>query len=272
MIPKIIHYSWFSGDPYPKSIELYMETWHKVLPDYEFVLWDMERTKEIDNTFMREALQERKWAFASDVVRCYAIYKYGGIWLDTDVEVLQTFDRFLKYRMFIGRESWVDYKMDGNGRHCFNLTSHCFGAEAGHPFLARCLDYFRDRHFILSEDLSFAEKFRYDMRLLPDIQSTIAHDEFGYDGGIRLEEIPEDIDQGIHVEPYWVFEMPKYKPLKEVFCIHHVFGAWLPQNYGRDYEKETLFKQRPKNLFYYGFTFLNNFLRKRGYLLRVISF
>lgn len=272
MIPKIIHYSWFSGDPYPASIQLYMQTWKKWLPDYEFVLWDMDKAKrKIDSTFMQEALAERKWAFASDVVRCFAVYKYGGIWLDTDVEVLQSFDRFLDYKMFIGREGSSTYQADEDGRHVNTLGSHCFGAVAGHPYLARCLEYYKDRHFLLSHDVTLPESLRYDMKMLPIIQSVIAYREFGYDGSVWLSDQIEDTTGGIHVEPSWVFENPKYKPTSLAVCVHHVFGAWSPQNSGRDYNQDGLFVQPKKNLFYYGFAFLNKILRRRGYLLRVLS-
>lgn len=271
MIPKIIHYSWFSGDPYPASIRRYMETWKKFLPDYEFVLWDAERVKEVDFAFVKEALQERKWAFASDVVRCYAVYRYGGIWIDTDVEMLQSFDRLLHYKMFIGRECGLSYQLDGDGRHVFHLGSHCFGAEAGHPFLKRCLDYYKDRHFILSADTSLPENLRYDMKLLPVIQSVLAYREFGYDGSAWLEEEPEDTSGEIHVEPYWFFDNPRYKPLDDVVCVHHIFGAWAPQNKGRDYDKDGLYVQPKKDLMYYGFTLIKKMLMRRGFTIKVLS-
>jgi len=83
MIPKIIHYSWFSGDKYPEDIERYICRWKELLPGYEFVLWDMARLeKEIDSDFVKEAISQRKWAFAADYTRLFAINKYGGIWFE----------------------------------------------------------------------------------------------------------------------------------------------------------------------------------------------
>ena len=87
MIPKLIHYSWFSGEPYPQFLQECMDTWRKVLPDYEFMLWDAEKLAECHNVFANEAASVKKWAFAADFVRLYAVYHYGGIWLDTDVEM-----------------------------------------------------------------------------------------------------------------------------------------------------------------------------------------
>ena len=74
MIPKIIHYTWFSGEDFPEDVKACMDTWKKVLPDYEFMLWDAKKLSEINNTFANEAVSVRKWAFASDFVRMYAVY------------------------------------------------------------------------------------------------------------------------------------------------------------------------------------------------------
>ena len=133
MIPKLIHYSWFSGEPYPAFLKECMDTWKKVLPDYEFILWDAKKLAECNNTFANEAVSVKKWAFAADFVRLYAVYHYGGIWLDTDIDMFKSFDPFLNDGMFIGREYYVHQE---KGKEDFvTLTSHCFGAEKGHPFL-----------------------------------------------------------------------------------------------------------------------------------------
>ena len=131
MIPKIIHYTWFSNDPYPEMVEECIASWHKQMPEYEFRLWDMSSIIDIDSVFLREALQERKWAFAADFVRLYAIYHNGGIYLDTDVIVYKSFDPLLEQRAFIGRENSV--QVDQSSTVVY-LTSHCFGAEKRPPF------------------------------------------------------------------------------------------------------------------------------------------
>ena len=76
MIPKLIHYSWFSGEPFPKHIEELMKTWKEHLPDYEFMLWDASKLAEVNNTFANEAVSMRKWAFAADFIRLYAVYTF----------------------------------------------------------------------------------------------------------------------------------------------------------------------------------------------------
>ena len=98
MIPKIIHFCWLSNDPYPKEIRQCMDSWKKVMPDYEIKLWNME-TFDVSSApvYVQEAVKARKWAFAADYIRMYALYTEGGIYLDSDVKILKRFDDFLHY-------------------------------------------------------------------------------------------------------------------------------------------------------------------------------
>ena len=82
MIPKIIHFCWLSNDPYPKEIRQCMDSWEKVMPDYEIKLWNME-TFDVSSApvYVQEAVKARKWAFAADYIRMYALYTEGGIYL-----------------------------------------------------------------------------------------------------------------------------------------------------------------------------------------------
>lgn len=91
MIPPIIHYAWFGRKPLPTKIKTCISTWKKYLPEYEFRLWN-EDTFDLENacTFVREAYENRQYAFVADYVRFYALYNYGGIYLDTDVELINS--------------------------------------------------------------------------------------------------------------------------------------------------------------------------------------
>lgn len=90
MLPKIIHFCWFGNRPYPTKIKKCIDSWHKFLPDYEFKLWN-EENFNIDNCcqYVKDAYKEQKYAFVSDYVRLYALYEYGGIYLDTDIELIK---------------------------------------------------------------------------------------------------------------------------------------------------------------------------------------
>ncbi|MBR6071670.1 MAG: glycosyl transferase [Acholeplasmatales bacterium] len=106
MISKKIHYCWFGENKKSKSILRMIETWKKKLPDYEIIEWN-EKNFDIENSndFVKMAYANKKWAFVSDYVRLYALKKEGGIYLDTDVEVIKSFDDFLKYDFFISQEA-----------------------------------------------------------------------------------------------------------------------------------------------------------------------
>ena len=100
MIPKIIHYIWLGDNPIPTAIQGCIDSWRQVMPDFKLMFWDDEAIKEINMLFVKEALSVKKWAFASDVVRLWALSKYGGIYLDTDVMVIKSFDPFLSEHAF----------------------------------------------------------------------------------------------------------------------------------------------------------------------------
>ena len=269
MIPKIIHYSWFSKEPMPDAFIQIMEGWKRVLPDYELKLWDAKALEEANLTFANEALIAKKWAFAADAIRVYAVYRDGGIWLDGDVVAHQSFDPFLKHRMFIGKEHLMEFQHDGVNHNMNVLTAHCFGAEKGHPFLKDCVDYYKDRHFIQSDCENLPLGLRYDMRLMPSILSLLAT-KYGYQGRVpNLGEV-EVLDQDIHVYPPYYFDEPRYHGMKDVVCIHCKAGSWRMANtWNTDIMRKTYV--RKKGLSYYLYVFANKLLMKKGYWLKVIS-
>ena len=130
MIPKIIHYCWFGSNEKSEKIKKCIESWKKYLPDYEIKEWN-ENNFDIDShPFVKAAYKAKKWAYVSDYIRAYVIYKYGGIYLDTDILVLDNFDRFLNNRAFVGFE---------NPQYPFTAV---FGAEPGHPLVKDMIEYY----------------------------------------------------------------------------------------------------------------------------------
>lgn len=254
MIPKIIHYTWFSNEPFPEMVKVCMDTWRQFLPDYEFRLWDMASTEQIDSVFLKEALREKKWAFAADVVRLYAVYNYGGIYLDTDVMIYKSFDSLLDQHAFIGRENSVH--IEGRKTESY-LTSHCFGAEKEHPYIGRCFHYYDNRHFVTSLDATLPMPLRYDSKLLPFIQSELAR-EIGYNSSILRREI-QNCEFGLTVFPSYYFDCVTSD--KRSYCKHLALGSW------RDRKTEDPVISLKYKIKWRIEAFLRKCLDKNGYLM-----
>ena len=143
MIPKIIHYIWFGGNPLPNLAENCIASWKKHCPDFEIKKWD-ESTFSIDCAplYVQEAYNSKKWAFVSDYVRLFALYNYGGIYMDTDVEVISSLDPFLKEHCFSGFETPK------------TIPTGIIGSEPFFPLILYLLEQYNEKHFI-KEDGSF---------------------------------------------------------------------------------------------------------------------
>mgnify|MGYP004567066963 CR=1 FL=1 len=107
MIPKIIHYCWFGGNPLPDSAIKCINSWKKFFPDYTIKEWNETNFDFNCNAYVREAYESKKWAFVSDYARFWILYHNGGIYFDTDVEVLKSFDDILDRGGFMGQEAFV---------------------------------------------------------------------------------------------------------------------------------------------------------------------
>ena len=95
MIPKIIHYCWFGKGEYPEKIKRCIESWQKLTNEYQFMLWNEDNFDVNTYPFTKEAYEAGKYAFVSDMVRFYALSQYGGIYIDTDVEILKSFSNIV---------------------------------------------------------------------------------------------------------------------------------------------------------------------------------
>ena len=94
LIPNKIHYVWVGGKEKPDLVKKCIESWKKHCPDYEIIEWNDDVLKEIDNLYVKQAYENKKWAFVSDYLRLYALYNYGGFYFDTDLEITNSIDRF----------------------------------------------------------------------------------------------------------------------------------------------------------------------------------
>lgn len=105
MIPKIIHYCWFGNNPLPELAQKCIQSWKQYCPDYELMLWNEENFDINECAYVKEAYENKKWAFVTDYVRLKVLYEYGGIYMDTDVEVIKPLDSLLNYVAVSGFET-----------------------------------------------------------------------------------------------------------------------------------------------------------------------
>jgi len=223
MISKVIHYCWLSGDPFPDLVGKCIASWKEKLPDYELVLWNSEKIDMVfgatdgssvhGNLWLRQSIQNKKYAFSADYIRVYALYHYGGIYLDADVEISGSFEPFLKNNIFIGFE----YNND--------LEPAIIGSIPKQPWIKDLLDYYENRSFI-KEDGTF------DIRTLPTIFNESAIRLFNFKRNGRFQMI---IDQGIFIYPHDYFSpknvyFNKIKETKNTIAIHHFDGNWVERN------------------------------------------
>lgn len=235
MIPQIIHYTWFSGEEFPDKIKSCIESWRSLMPNWEFRLWDMEAIKNIESTFLKEAIFARKWAYAADYIRLYALYNEGGVYLDTDALLFKPLDRFLADKAFIGKENSIHF----TGIHSEQyLSSHCMGAEKGHPFMRQCLTYFEDRHFIISDNKELPISLRYNMVLLPYIQSEVAK-LYGYDPR-PLTQCIQRCKDGLVIYPSVFFDATKKN--KNNVCKHLALGSWREKSNKAEFKYTLTYK------------------------------
>lgn len=137
MIPKTIHYCWFGKNPKPTLAEKCIKSWKKYCPDYEIIEWNEDNFDiSIAPLYVRQAYEAKKWAFITDYVRLWAMTRYGGIYMDTDVEIIRPLDRFLKHQAFSGFEDDV------------HIPTGIMACEKGFPLFEEFLHYYDNASFI----------------------------------------------------------------------------------------------------------------------------
>jgi hypothetical protein len=208
IIPKIIHYCWFGGNPLPPLALKCIESWKKYCPDYEIKEWNENNFNVNYNMYTKEAHQTKKWAFVSDVARLYAIHTDGGVYLDTDVELIKPIDSFLDNSMFIGFEN--DTLIN---------TGIGFGAVQRFHIIKKMLDIYDNVSFI-NFDGSF------NIEPCPAYNTPIIEQE-----GFAVNNTKQTINN-VTVYPTEYF-CPKncvtrrLHITEKTHAIHHFDGSWL---------------------------------------------
>lgn len=141
-IPKTIHYCWFGNNHLPEDANKCIASWKKYFPGYEIKEWNESNFDIVNCDYVREACQAKKWAFVSDYARFLILYKYGGLYFDTDVEIIKSMDDLIQKGPFMGEEAGLP---DNNSECNPGLG---LAAAPGLGLYKEILDYYSTQHFL----------------------------------------------------------------------------------------------------------------------------
>ena len=225
-IPKIIHYCWFGKAELPASVQHYINTWKKICPDYEIIEWNEDNFDIHNNQYAKEAYENKKWAFVSDVARLHALSTYGGIYLDTDVEIV-------KCPVFPENASLV------LGFESNKAVSTAFIAcEKKQQFITKLLEDYSTLHFV-NEDGSFNTETNV-ARLTKELK------EKGFVINNKHQMIDDII---LYPKDYFSpksYDTGEIQTTLNTVAIHHFEGTWISdEEYYFQKKRDSLKKYMP---------------------------
>ena len=210
MIPKVIHYCWFGKNPLPKMAQRCIKSWKKYCPDYEIIEWNEDNFDINCCAYVKEAYEAKKWAFVSDFARLYVLVNHGGVYMDTDVELVKSLDSFLLCEAFSGFES--------TGQ----IPTGIMAAEKGQRLFGELLREYDGIHF------------RKDDGTLDLTTNVYRITSTCLKYGLVLNNEKQTV-QGFSFFPMEYF-CPKDATTRELKCtsntvaIHHFDGSWMPSD------------------------------------------
>ena len=237
MIPKIIHYCWFGRGPLPELAQKCIASWKKYLPDYEIKEWNEDNFDVNIIPYTAEAYQAKKYAFVSDYARFWILYKYGGIYFDTDVEVIRPIDDIVERGNFMGFETDPKLQLKEDASEASVNPGLGMGVAPGLDLIKKMLDFYEGKHF----------------KFIPDGigQLTIVHiaTEVLNQGGLKQQP-------GIQlVNDVWIYPTEYFCPINlntgcihieaNMRTIHHYAGTWQDKHFSF---KEFIKKVLPENV------------------------
>lgn len=200
MIPKIIHYVWVGGAEKNALTLKCIDSWKKYMPDYSIVEWNESNFDIGSIPFAREAYDNKKWAFVSDVMRAYAVYTQGGVYFDTDLEVLRAPNEIFENAAVVGFENkWL-------------LAGHVLAAEPGHEIFHRLYEQYLTEQFLTGSGMNQ----KTVTRRLTEIVCDYTQRKYLPNDNYKLDELS-------------IFEQEiftAHKTTAKSFAIHHFKGSW----------------------------------------------
>ena len=215
MIPKVIHYCWFGHNPLPEMAQRCIDSWRKFFPDYEIKEWNEQNFDVFMVPYIAEAYKAKKYAFVSDYARFWIIYKYGGLYFDTDVEVIRAMEDIVTKGAFMGYED----ETGGCVSHRSIAPGLGIGAEPGNPFYKEVLDIYSNRHL-----------FSWDGRMMDTVVKITT--ALMNEKGIRNNANGIDEVEGIALYPEDFFCPKNYYTgvlhiTENTRSIHHYSATWV---------------------------------------------
>ena len=222
MIPKIIHYCWFGGNPLPPIAIECMDSWKKYCGDFEIKEWNESNFDINIVKYAKEAAETKKWAFVADVACFYAIYNYGGVYLDIDIEVVKPIDKFLGSKMFAGFESYD--KINGTG---------IIGAEKNFYLTKKMLDIYNEIPFINADGT------------LNNTPITVYTSKIMEEEGFALNNTKQNLHD-IEVYPSEYFSPKEFRSgeieiTENTYTIHHFMASWWSDEERKKHEENIRF-------------------------------
>ncbi len=216
MIPKVIHYCWFGGKKLPDDVLKCIESWKKYAPEYEIIEWNENNYDVNVCTYVKEAFMKKKWAFVSDFARYDILYKYGGIYFDTDVQMIKSIDDIVDKGPFMGFECKKDEKTEW-------LVNPGIGIAAypGMDLYRRIIDFYKNQKFILEDNT-------LNPLTVCDYTTNILKAD-----GLKPQNTIQKID-GIYIYPTEYFCPKNYFTgeldiTDNTRTIHHYTSSWLSE-------------------------------------------
>ncbi|QBY43960.1 glycosyltransferase [Arsenophonus nasoniae] len=207
-IPKKIHYVWVGDKPKPQKVIDCIKTWQMNLPDYEIIEWNNDCLKEINNIYVKQAYDSKKWAFVSDYIRLYALYHQGGIYLDTDVVLYDSFDKFLGNDFFSCYENYKGTVLP--------IMSAVMGSVPRSDFIYELLNYYKNKKFNNGKKLD----------LEPNTLKISRFFQKKYNLNPPYDEYEKtELKKGMVIYPSYYFCSPKDG--KKNYAIHLFEGSWI---------------------------------------------
>lgn len=212
-LPKIIHYCWFGGQPLPELAQLCIESWRRFLPDYEIIRWDESNYDVNKIPYISEAYAAKKYAFVSDYARFDILYQYGGLYFDTDVEIIKDLSEIVENGAFMGCENSVNGYLIAAGLG--------LGAVPQMAIYKEILEDYQQRHF-------FSEGKQQNLTTVVEIVSHIFE---RYNFNTQNNKIQKINDVTIYPTEYFCPKRPGaafINVTENTYTIHHYDGSWVP--------------------------------------------